>query len=83
MPKKSSSRRSRKEASLSSRKKAAGPIVQKVSSQKPEARDEGPRLIPFKTSTQKDPLFPSNIQHAIDLADICLGTKKPKPKSEA
>jgi len=70
-----------KKSSRQSRKKSAKVRVQKVSSQKPEARDEGPRLIPLKIGTQKGPLFPSNIQHAIDLADICLGTKKPKPRT--
>ena len=73
----------RKNRPLNSRKKAAKPHVQKVSSLKPEARDEGPRLIPLSNGAEKGPLFPSNIQHAIDLADICLGTKKPKPKNEA
>ena len=52
--------------------------VKKLSSDKAEARDEGPRLIPFEDS--KNSIFPTSIQNAIHLADIALGNKKPKPK---
>ena len=52
--------------------------VVKVSTEQPEARDEGPRLIPQRESVRD--VVPSGVQHYIDLADVALGLKKSKPK---
>ncbi len=43
---------------------------------KPEARDEGPRLLPLPE--EKPEQQNSKLQHYINLADVALGTKKKK-----
>jgi len=47
--------------------------VQKLLSDKPEARDEGPRLLPPDWN-EKEPQWG---RRALELADIALGTKPP------
>jgi hypothetical protein len=45
--------------------------VKKYDPQQPQARDEGPRLIPLGTSKAEHPF-----QHYLDLADVALSNKK-------
>jgi hypothetical protein len=47
--------------------------VKKYAPQQPQARDEGPRLIPLGTSTAEHPF-----QHYLDLADVALNNNKKK-----
>ncbi|MDP9267042.1 MAG: hypothetical protein M3P27_01795 [Acidobacteriota bacterium] len=50
--------------------------VVKIAPERPEARDEGPRLIPLdeKPTSQKFG------RRALELADIALGLREPQPK---
>jgi hypothetical protein len=50
--------------------------VVKIAPERPEARDEGPRLIPLdeKPSSQQFG------RRALELADIALGLREPAPK---
>lgn len=43
----------------------------------PDARDEGPRLIPLEDRVSE----PSRLEHYLDLADIALGVQKHEPNS--
>ena len=49
--------------------------VRKVRPTHPEARDEGPRLIPLDTKRNEQ-----HFGRAIELADIALGLRQPAPK---
>ena len=50
-----------------------GNLVHRISSSTPEARDEGPRLIPWKGDEDR---ASSHVDYLVDLADIALGRKK-------
>jgi hypothetical protein len=65
------SRRARKRKRQHAPKPAAGEVVSKFDSQQPQARDEGPRLIPLSPSKRDHPF-----QSYLDLADIALNNKK-------
>jgi hypothetical protein len=49
--------------------------VRKVRPTHPEARDEGPRLLPLDIKRSEQ-----HFGRAIELADIALGLKQPAPK---
>jgi len=49
-------------------------VVKVIRSNKPEARDEGPRLLPLREETPEHQS--SKLQHYVNLADQALGTKK-------
>lgn len=49
--------------------------VEKLAPERPEARDEGPRLIPFDQQRGHQPQFG---RRALELADIALGHVTPK-----
>jgi len=66
------SRRARKRKRQHTPEPAAREAVRKYDSQQPQARDEGPRLIPLSPVTQDHPF-----QSYLDLADIALNNKKP------
>ncbi len=68
----------KKKATRASRSPKGTP-VQKINAERPEARDEGPRLIPLSDDGRRDPMD-SSVQHYADLADVLLN---PKPKSSA
>jgi len=51
--------------------KPVGEAVKKYDSQQPQARDEGPRLIPLSPARKDHPF-----QNYLDLADIALNNKK-------
>jgi len=57
----------RQDASKQSSKKS----VKKYDPQQPQARDEGPRLIPLGSSKSEHPF-----QHYLDLADVALNNRK-------
>ena len=50
--------------------------VVKIAPERPEARDEGPRLIPLEEK-QRSQQFG---RRALELADIALGLREPQPK---
>ena len=45
--------------------------IRPIPPEKPDARDEGPRLIPLDRFKE-----PSRLEHYLDLADIALGLKR-------
>jgi hypothetical protein len=51
---------------------------QKISSDDPAARDEGPRLLPLEES-RKPPHSASFDQRYLDLADVAMHSKARKP----
>ena len=65
------SSRARKRKRQLTPKPAATEAVSKYDSQQPQARDEGPRLIPLSPAKQAHPF-----QSYLDLADIALNNKK-------
>jgi hypothetical protein len=50
--------------------------VVKLAPERPEARDEGPRLIPLEEKRSTDQFG----RRALELADIALGLRPPSPK---
>ena len=50
--------------------------VKVIRPNKPEARDEGPRLLPLDKPEQQD----SKLQHYIKLADLALAKRAPAKK---
>lgn len=50
--------------------------VVKLAPERPEARDEGPRLIPLEEKRSPDQFG----RRALELADIALGLRPPSPK---
>jgi len=50
--------------------------VVKIAPERPEARDEGPRLIPLKVEHSSQQFG----RRALELADIALGLRQPQPK---
>lgn len=50
--------------------------VVKLAPERPEARDEGPRLIPLEEKRSTDQFG----RRALELADIALGLRLPTPK---
>ena len=50
--------------------------VVKLAPERPEARDEGPRLIPLVEKRSNDQFG----RRALELADIALGLRPPAPK---
>ena len=65
------------DAMATSRRKLKKPNVQKFRSDRPEARDEGPRALPLDAGRKSQELLWG--RRALDLADIALGTKPPTP----
>jgi hypothetical protein len=64
------------------KKKSTSKRVVKLAPERPEARDEGPRLIPLDIKTPPNQFG----RRALELADVALGlipprSKKPKKKS--
>ena len=51
--------------------------VRRVPPSAPDARDEGPRLIPLEDRVTE----PSRLEHYLDLADVALGVRKEEPHS--
>lgn len=51
--------------------------VQRLPPTAPDARDEGPRLIPLEDRVSE----PSRLEHYLDLADVALGVRKPAPEA--
>lgn len=51
-------------------------LVKVIGSNKPEARDEGPRLMPLPDERPEQQN--SKLQHYVNLADVALGTRKKK-----
>ena len=58
-----------------SKKPAAPKRVIKLAPSRPEARDEGPRLIPLEVKTHSDQFG----RRALELADVALGLRPPTP----
>jgi len=61
----------RQSASKQNSKKPVKKSVKKYDPQQPQARDEGPRLIPLGSSKSEHPF-----QHYLDLADVALNNRK-------
>jgi hypothetical protein len=62
-----------KPKSKSSAKKAGQGVVRLIPPTKPEARDEGPRLIPWDAKPKHEQ---TRLEYLTDLADIALGKRK-------
>jgi len=65
------SMRNQKHQCQSVSKQGSKKSVKKYDPQQPQARDEGPRLIPLGSSKSEHPF-----QHYLDLADIALNNRK-------
>jgi len=64
---------------MPSRRRTGKRVVRLIQPEKPEARDEGPRLLPLEERQKESE---SRLQHYMDLANLALAPKKKKSNGQ-